>query len=187
MSKPTGTSLVSEHAVVLRHLASVQRRCEAQLHQQAEEIARLRAESMQLRAAVIARDSALAWAHEDRQALEAQLPGLASRVTLARQVSQLHERLQELMREKLRPAVATPLQPPPVAAELSALEASLVAADLVICQTGCLSHGAYWRVQDHCKRTGKPCVLVEQPEKLRIMRIHRDASASASLSSEADA
>lgn len=42
------------------------------------------------------------------------------------------------------------------------LEASLRAADLVICQTGCLSHNAYWRVQDHCKRTGKPCVLIDQ-------------------------
>ena len=54
-----------------------------------------------------------------------------------------------------------------------ALEASLVAADLVICQTGCLSHGEYWRVRDHCKRTGKTCVLVDQPEALRIVRIHR--------------
>ena len=55
------------------------------------------------------------------------------------------------------------------------LEASLVAADLVICQTGCLSHGEYWRVQDHCKRTGKTCVLVAQPEALRIVRIHKSA------------
>ncbi len=43
------------------------------------------------------------------------------------------------------------------------LEASLVAADLVICQTGCVSHNAFWRVRDHCKRTGKQCVLVDQP------------------------
>lgn len=52
------------------------------------------------------------------------------------------------------------------------LEASLKAADLVICQTGCLSHGEYWRVQDHCKRTGKSCVLVENPDAVRIVRIH---------------
>ena len=45
------------------------------------------------------------------------------------------------------------------------LEASLVAADLVICQTGCVSHGAYWRVRDHCTRTGKECVLVDRPER----------------------
>ena len=52
------------------------------------------------------------------------------------------------------------------------LAQSLRAADLVICQTGCLSHDAYWRVQDHCRRTGKACVLVEQAEALRIVRIH---------------
>ncbi|MES2945474.1 MAG: DUF2325 domain-containing protein [Pseudomonadota bacterium] len=43
----------------------------------------------------------------------------------------------------------------------AALELSLAAADMVICQTGCLSHNAYWRVQDHCKRTGKTCVLMD--------------------------
>ena len=43
------------------------------------------------------------------------------------------------------------------------LDASLAAADLVICQTGCISHNAYWRVKDHCKRTGKQCVFVENP------------------------
>lgn len=50
------------------------------------------------------------------------------------------------------------------------LEASLVAADLVICQTGCVSHGAYWRVRDHCTRTGKECVLVDRPEALDCLR-----------------
>ncbi len=43
------------------------------------------------------------------------------------------------------------------------LEANLAAADLVICQTGCISHNSYWRVKDHCKRTGKQCVFVENP------------------------
>ena len=43
------------------------------------------------------------------------------------------------------------------------IAASLAAADLVICQTGCISHDDYWRVQDHCRRTGKPCILVDQP------------------------
>lgn len=51
-----------------------------------------------------------------------------------------------------------------------ALEASLSAADLVICQTGCVSHDAYWRVQNHCKRTGKQCVLVEQPQAMLFVR-----------------
>ena len=39
-----------------------------------------------------------------------------------------------------------------------------LAADLVICQTGCLGHGDYWREQDHCRRTGLGCVLVDAPK-----------------------
>ncbi len=54
--------------------------------------------------------------------------------------------------------------------DAAALEASLVAADLVICQTGCVSHDAYWRVQDHCRRTGKQCVLVGQPQAMQFVR-----------------
>ncbi|MDT0136395.1 DUF2325 domain-containing protein [Acidovorax sp. PRC11] len=52
----------------------------------------------------------------------------------------------------------------------AAFEASLRAADFVICQTGCVSHDDYWRVQDHCRRTGKPCVLVDQPQVVHVMR-----------------
>ena len=40
-------------------------------------------------------------------------------------------------------------------------DTAAVAADLVICQTGCLGHGDYWREQDHCRRTGLSCVLVD--------------------------
>jgi len=40
----------------------------------------------------------------------------------------------------------------------------------VICQTGCVSHGAYWRVKDHCKRTGKRCVFVEKPSVSSMAR-----------------
>lgn len=50
------------------------------------------------------------------------------------------------------------------------LEATLAAADLVICQAGCISHDAYWRVKDHCKRTGKQCVFVEQPSRSGLQR-----------------
>ena len=50
------------------------------------------------------------------------------------------------------------------------LDATLAAADLVICQTGCISHDAYWRVKDHCKRTGKQCVFVETPSSAGIKR-----------------
>jgi hypothetical protein len=50
------------------------------------------------------------------------------------------------------------------------LDATLAAADLVICQTGCISHDAYWRVKDHCKRTGKRCVFVENPSSASLRR-----------------
>ncbi len=50
------------------------------------------------------------------------------------------------------------------------LDASLASADLVICQTGCISHNAYWRVKDFCKRTGKQCVFVENPSASSLAR-----------------
>ncbi|WP_374316771.1 DUF2325 domain-containing protein [Aquabacterium sp.] len=50
------------------------------------------------------------------------------------------------------------------------LDANLAAADLVICQTGCVSHNAYWRVKDHCKRTGKQCVFVDKPSASSLAR-----------------
>ncbi len=52
----------------------------------------------------------------------------------------------------------------------SVLDASLAAADLVVCQTGCISHNAYWKVKDFCKRTGKRCVFVENPSTSSLVR-----------------
>lgn len=52
----------------------------------------------------------------------------------------------------------------------SLLDASLAAADLIICQTGCISHNAYWRVKDHCRRTGKRCVFVDNPSVSSLSR-----------------
>jgi hypothetical protein len=50
------------------------------------------------------------------------------------------------------------------------LDSTLDSADLVICQTGCISHDAYWRVKDHCKRTGKRCVFVDKPSRAGMQR-----------------
>lgn len=44
---------------------------------------------------------------------------------------------------------------------LHRIDAALSAADLVICQAGCISHNAYWRVKEQCKRTGKQCVFIK--------------------------
>lgn len=41
------------------------------------------------------------------------------------------------------------------------IDGVVAAADVVICQAGCISHNAYWRVKEHCKRTGKPCMFVK--------------------------
>ena len=51
------------------------------------------------------------------------------------------------------------------------LEASRVAADWVICQTGCLSHGAYWRENGHCWRTGKACLLPDTPASTHLAHL----------------
>ena len=50
------------------------------------------------------------------------------------------------------------------------LDATLSAADLVICQAGCISHDAYWRVKEHCKRHGKRCVFVDNPGSASLRR-----------------
>ena len=46
---------------------------------------------------------------------------------------------------------------------LQRIDAALAAADLVICQAGCISHNAYWRVKEQCKRSGKKCVYIKTP------------------------
>lgn len=50
------------------------------------------------------------------------------------------------------------------------LVTALVAADLILCQVGCVSHNAYWRVKEHCKRHNKPCVFVETPSRTALER-----------------
>jgi hypothetical protein len=44
---------------------------------------------------------------------------------------------------------------------LHRIDAALAAADMVICQAGCISHNAYWRVKEQCKRTGKRCIYMK--------------------------
>jgi hypothetical protein len=59
---------------------------------------------------------------------------------------------------------------------LQRLAATLAAATLVICQTGCVSHDAYWRVKDHCKRTGTRCVFVNNPSASSLLRALEEAA-----------
>lgn len=43
------------------------------------------------------------------------------------------------------------------------LDKVLAAADLVVCQAGCVSHNAYYLVKDFCKRHGKRCIFLDNP------------------------
>jgi len=162
--------LLCEHGALLRAHAQVQARCTLLLREEAERILRLDAELMRTRATAIRSLTALAWEREDRAALEEAAPGLQRRAAMGRQIEALQARVHALTRRlhsreladhALRADETLPAE----------LEASLLAADLVICQTGCLSHGHYWRVQDHCKRSGKVCMLVDQPDRVHIVRI----------------
>ncbi|MDA8255504.1 MAG: DUF2325 domain-containing protein [Betaproteobacteria bacterium] len=46
---------------------------------------------------------------------------------------------------------------------LHRIDAAIANADAVVCQTACVSHAAYWRLKDACKKLGKPCVFVQSP------------------------
>lgn len=168
-------SLSEEFLVLCRQLGEAQTRGSAALAEQAVELEQLRAQVVRLRAAVVVRDTRLALAQDDLAQLHAAQPGLKRRRDMARHIAALAERIASLSREclrwRLQAVAAAPeeqgIAPAPAVAvdgtDNPALDSSLAAADLVICQTGCISHDEYWRVQDHCRRTGKPCILVDQP------------------------
>ena len=194
--------LIGEHCTLLRSYGQAQLRCSELLRAQAAEIDSLHAQTIRLRAAFMVRDTALAWAPEHRGALQTAASTWPQRLAWARRVRALwayfHDRMGQWLHGQGRKDAAQPmangtLRPAECGQlgvqaaidgqvdghmggqveDLDSLEASLVAADLVICQTGCLSHGAYWRVHDHCKRTGKACVLVDQHDAVRIVRVHK--------------
>lgn len=46
---------------------------------------------------------------------------------------------------------------------LHRIDGAIATADAVVCQAGCISHAAYFRLKEACKRLGKPCVFVQSP------------------------
>lgn len=46
---------------------------------------------------------------------------------------------------------------------LHRIDAAVAGADAVVCQAGCVSHMAYYRLKEACKKLGKPCVFVKSP------------------------
>ncbi len=212
MNEQAFDQLAGEHRVLIATHGRAQARCTDLLTRQAVEIQALQAEIMRLRAEVIRRDTQIALLRDERSELERTIPGLPTRLTLARKVGVLMERIQDLMRERhacrARPDEDRPLRLEQAtmlsrlddrsvlclgrdasaarfmmrlvemaggrfthdladdAEDLARIEQSMRAADLVICQAGCISQNAYWRVRDHCRRTGKPCLLVERPRAM---------------------
>lgn len=145
LSCPLADTLPAEHRALCREYAAVQARCSRLIAQQRAEIEDLQAQVLQLRAAAIVQVSALAFAREDQT--------MFKRST----------------KDEDAPLAPAPGRTAVVPGKLALLEASMVAADLVICQTGCLSHGAYWRDQEQCRRTDKPCVLPDAPATTHLM------------------
>ncbi len=241
-------ALIDENAVLTRALAAAQQRSTRQAAEHAQRSETQQREIVQLRAQLIARDTAIGHLRDDLQALEAAVPGLQGRVELGRENQRQAERLHELERRALHwqqeaerqqrradaldaelathlrqrgtlpepipagPALPTRLQDQavlcvggrtaavPVYRQLieqvggrflhhdggdedspARLDVTLAMADLVICQTGCISHDAYWRVKDHCKRTGKRCVFVDTPSATGLRRALVGLKATADL------
>jgi hypothetical protein len=233
-------ALIDQNAVLEYELRNAQQRCTRQGEDHARRCDEQQSQLMELRAQLIARDTACAQLREELQTLHAAVPGLKSRSELAGRAEWQAGRIQDLERalnaaqqdterqkrradehaaELLRrDADALALTGKDGAAAMAAdtparlddcsvlcvggrpasvplyrhivertggrflhhdggeeesagkLEATLAAADMVICQTGCISHNAYWRVKDHCKRTGKRCVFVESPSTAGLKR-----------------
>jgi hypothetical protein len=232
-------ALIDENAVLTRALGAAQQRSTRQVAEQARRSEAQQGEIVQLRAQLIARDTAIGHLRDDLQALEAAVPGLQSRADLGRENQRQAERLHELerralhwqqeaerqqrradglaeqaaqaaqlrQRDRVLESPADLLAPParldaqavlcvggrtaavPMYRQLieqvggrflhhdggeedsaARLDVTLAMADLVICQTGCISHDAYWRVKDHCKRTGKRCVFVDTPSATGLKR-----------------
>ncbi len=175
--------IVQEHRALMVAFGHAQLLCSEQIltikHMQAQ-VTRLRAELMICQ-------TTLAWERDDRATQQAAQPATTRWQRLDRQMNAMLTRLHAQLHAQWHPHLAgrdrtraDGARPASAAratdsssnlADLAVLEDSLRAADLVICQTGCVSHGNYWRVEDHCNRTGKPCVLVEAPDALRIVRI----------------
>ena len=232
-------ALIDENAVLSRELGAAQQRSTRQVAEHTRQAEQRQAELVRLRAELIGRDTALAMAREQLQALEEAAPGLRNRFELAREGQRQAEQIRDLQRtvvqsqqeaerqrcradeaavelqhRHLQHALVVEPHDDEVPAEglaalqnqavlcvggrtavvpvyrqlieriggrfmhhdggeedsAAKLDSTLAAADLVICQTGCISHDAYWRVKDHCKRTGKRCLFVDTPSRAGLER-----------------
>lgn len=158
-AQPAFDQLLREHHALLQLYGAAQLRCSDLLNEHQQQLDALQHELMNLRAQAMLRLTAQLWAQQEQQ----------------RQAAPVCHQCRPQAEAGVRQAACQQQRTsknPISAQERAALEATLAAADLVICQTGCISHGDFWRVEDYCKRTGKLCVLADQAQDLlRIVRI----------------
>lgn len=153
--------LAAEHRALIASYGKAQARCSDLVARQASEIETLKGEVMRLRAEVIIRDTRIAFLQADQGATPSRFKDQSVVC-----VSPDESAAQFMMSMVEKAGGRFSHDPVEGVDDLARIESSMHAADLVICQTGCLSHDAIWRVRDHCSRTGKPCLFVEQPMPL---------------------
>ena len=163
---PAASPLLNEHVALCRTYAEAQERCSRLMAAQRAEVARLQDEVLRLRARTLVLTAALEWVRAGTGAdTGAVLPPLPS---VAGVVCGMEAAADAAAEDVVLPARA-PCQRLP-------LHSSLAEANLVVCQVGCLSHGAYWRTaDDQCRRSGQTCVVVASANALQ-------AAAEAALS-----
>lgn len=127
-----------ETCVLLKVLAGLQNRLSDQIQEMQREIADLRRALVLARGREIVSLSRLHW-----QVSAAPLPPPSAAATLPQAAAK-------------QTSLATTQQ---LRAQLS-----LLTAEVVICQSGCLSQDAYWRVREYCRRNGKRCLFVAADE-----------------------
>ena len=146
---PLADTLPAEHRALCREYAAVQARCSQLIAQQRAEIEQLQAQVLRLRAQALMLTTALAWKRADCAVLH---------LTAAQ--------------EDVQAPVASLAQPERAPCPRTPLESSLAEANLVLCQVGCLSHGAYWRdAHDQCRRSGQTCVMVQSAGALQAAAV----------------
>lgn len=156
--------LLAEFEMLVRAYGQVQRRCSTTIAGQALRIGRLRRELLRVRGAVIRARTAHDWGLDPLACGGSPGPRASTGLT-----APAWHRRSDLRLDATRLLVLTgdsagnsdQRGESKVAPDLAA---AIAQADLVICRTGCTSHDDFWRIADLCRRTGRPCVLVQEDE-----------------------
>lgn len=127
-------SLAAEYLVLLRQLAAAQRRASDLAEAHAQAQRQHEADTARWQAALSGRDALIATL---RQHLRTPAPP-----SLAQRLAACWRQLEQA------PALT---------------DRARQAAELVVCQTGCLGHGMPWQNGEDCTRNGERCTLLDAP------------------------